>query len=69
MYLVQDTQQIKWRYLRSWFVLDVIAVFPLAFLLEIYESIDGGSMNSSKRYYVQFTLRWGCTYKLKSAHP
>jgi hypothetical protein len=38
MYLVQDSRQIRDVYLRSWFTLDFIAVFPLTYALEIVEA-------------------------------
>ena len=57
MYLVQDSQQIKWVYLRSWFFADLIAVFPLAYALELYEAHGAQEMNSSTRSYVKFALR------------
>ena len=42
-YLVQDPLQIRLRYYRSWFLMDLIAVFPMAYILEIYEEATSGN--------------------------
>ena len=41
-FLIQDPVEIKNVYLRSWFFLDLIAVFPMAYILEIYEEATPG---------------------------
>ena len=57
-YLVQDPLQIRMRYYRSWFLLDLIAVFPMAYILEIYEeATPGNALAANDKNALKFFLR------------
>ena len=57
-YLVQDPLQIRVRYYRSWFLLDLIAVFPMAYILEIYEeATPGNALAANDKNALKFFLR------------
>ena len=58
LYLVQDKQQIRDQYLRSWFFLDLIAVFPTAYILEIAEAVNSRSgLEPNAKNTLKFILR------------
>ena len=57
-YLVQDPLQIRLRYYRSWFLMDLIAVFPMAYILEIYEeATPGNALAANDKNALKFFLR------------
>lgn len=58
LYLVQDLGQIRGAYFRSWFLLDLIAVFPMAHILEIYEAAaPGDNISPEDKNVLKFILR------------
>lgn len=58
LYLVQDLGQIRSAYFRSWFLLDLIAVFPVAHILEIYEAAaPGDNISAEDKNVLKFILR------------
>ena len=57
-YLVQDPVQIRKVYYRSWFLLDLVAVFPMAYILEIYEAATpGDALAANDKNALKFFLR------------
>lgn len=57
-FLIQDPVEIKNVYLRSWFFLDLIAVFPMAYILEIYEEATPGErLSPNDKNVLKFVLR------------
>ena len=57
-YLVQDPVQIRKEYYRSWFILDLVAVFPMAYILEIYEAATpGDALAANDKNALKFVLR------------
>ena len=57
-YLIQDPVEIRNVYFRSWFFLDLIAVFPMAYILEIYEeSTPGDNLDANDKNILKFVLR------------
>jgi CRP-like cAMP-binding protein len=56
--LVQDPVQIRKEYYRSWFILDLVAVFPMAYILEIYEAATpGDALAANDKNALKFVLR------------
>ena len=57
-YLVQDPGQIRSRYFRSWFFLDLVAVLPMAYVLEIVEAATPeGTLSPNGKNAFKFVLR------------
>eukprot|EP00948_MAST-09A_sp_MAST-9A-sp1_P000049 g49.t1 len=61
-YLVYDTSKIAWRYITSWFAIDLISSIPIGFVLDMVER--GHSKDSSGAYQGQQLAAIFATFRL-----